>query len=121
MAKVKQETETLTAEAESRILTETGERTETEKSKLSTAVKSEKELIAEEIARNEEYVEIELFYDGGKYSDDVYVAIGNENCVIKRGRKVRVKRKFALAIEESVREERHVAAVIKQEREKAQY
>lgn len=49
----------------------------------------------------EEYVDVELFYDGDKYKDDVFVQVNGENCVIKRGTKVRIKRKFALALEES--------------------
>lgn len=83
--------------------------------------KTREELIAEEIARNEEYVEVDLFRDNAKYKDDVYVAVGNENCVIKRGMKVRVKRKFALAIEESLREDFRVAEVIRRETERADF
>ena len=83
--------------------------------------KTREELIAEEIARNEEYVEVDLFRDNAKYKDDVYVAVGNENCVIKRGMKVRVKRKFALAIEESLREDFSVAEVIRRETERADF
>lgn len=83
--------------------------------------KTHEELIAEEIARNEEYVEVDLFRDNAKYKDDVYVAVGNENCVIKRGMKVRVKRKFALAIEESLREDFRVAEVIRRETERADF
>ena len=83
--------------------------------------KTREELIAEEIARNEEYVEVDLFRDNAKYKDEVNVAVGNENCVIKRGMKVRVKRKFALAIEESLREDFRVAEVIRRETERADF
>ena len=46
-----------------------------------------------------EYVTVELFRDNGKYKDDVYVSIGDENCLIQRGKPVRIKRKFALALD----------------------
>lgn len=54
-----------------------------------------------EIKRNEEYVEVKLFKDNDKYQDDVYVAVGGQNCVIKRGVPVKIKRKFYLALMQS--------------------
>ena len=51
-----------------------------------------------EIERNEEYVEVKLFKDNEKYTDDVYVAVGSQNCIIKRGIPVKIKRKFYLAL-----------------------
>ena len=42
----------------------------------------------------EELCEVMLFKDGGKYSGDVYVSVNGENCVVKRGIKVKIKRKF---------------------------
>ena len=74
----------------------------------------EQEQIAAEIARNEEYVDVQLFKDNGKYKDDVYVAVGNENCLIKRGIPVRIKRKFWNVIEESMREDFLTARLIEQ-------
>lgn len=53
----------------------------------------------------EEYVEIQLFKDGQKYKDDVYVSVNGENCVIKRGVPVKIKRKFALVIEQSMKQD----------------
>ena len=58
-----------------------------------------------EIKRLEEYVEIELFKDNDRYKDDVFVSIGGENCVIKRGIPVKIKRKFALVLEQSHRQD----------------
>ena len=50
-------------------------------------------------AKRDEYwnelVEVKLFKDNNKYKDDVFVAVNGENCVIKRGERVKVKRKFA--------------------------
>ncbi len=48
-----------------------------------------------------ELVEVRLFKDNNKYKDDVYVSINGENCVIKRGIPVKIKRKFALLLETS--------------------
>lgn len=41
-----------------------------------------------------ELVEVELFKDNNKYKDDVFVSVNGENCVIKRGERVKIKRKF---------------------------
>ena len=57
--------------------------------------------VAKENADLEEYVEIKLFKDSGKYKDDVYVCVNGENCVIKRGIKTKIKKKFALVLEQS--------------------
>lgn len=48
-----------------------------------------------------EYVEVFLFKDNNKYKDDVFVSVNGENCVIQRGKKVKVKRKFANVLENS--------------------
>lgn len=49
---------------------------------------------------DEELVEVELFFDGSKYKDDVFVAVNGESCQIRRGEKVKIKRKFARVIEQ---------------------
>jgi hypothetical protein len=49
----------------------------------------------------EELVQVQLFKDGKDYKDDVFVSVNGENCVIKRGYPVKVKRKFALVLEQS--------------------
>ena len=48
-----------------------------------------------------ELVEVKLFKDNNKYKDDVFVSVNGENCVIKRGEKVKIKRKFAEVLENS--------------------
>lgn len=50
----------------------------------------------------EEIVEREYFYDGKKYKDDIYVSVGNEEMYVKRGERVKLKKKFADRIEESI-------------------
>ena len=49
----------------------------------------------------EEYIAIKLFKDNDRYKDDVYVAVNGHNCVIKRGEWVKIKRKFALVLDQS--------------------
>ncbi len=52
-------------------------------------------------AELEEYVEVKLFKDNGKYKDDVFVGVNGENCVIRRGERVKIKKKFANVLEQS--------------------
>ena len=50
----------------------------------------------------EEYVDIKLFKGSeAKLKDDVFVSVNGENCVIPRGRWFKIKRKFALVIDQS--------------------
>ena len=56
---------------------------------------------AEREAYLNEYVSVKLFRDNDRYKDDVYVAVNGHNCVIKRGEWVRIKRKFALVLDQS--------------------
>ena len=50
-------------------------------------------------------VEIELFRDNRDYKDTVFVAVNGESCVIARGKKVKIKKKFADVIENSMRQD----------------
>ncbi len=58
------------------------------------------EIIAE-IKRGEEEVPVHLFKDTDKYKDDVYVSVGSDNILIKRGIDVKIKRKYKNIIEQS--------------------
>lgn len=60
----------------------------------------------------EEYIEIELFKDSGKYSDDVFVAVNGENCIIQRGVRTKIKRKFYEVLRSSQEQEQFVAREI---------
>lgn len=62
---------------------------------------------------NEE-VEIQLFKDNGKYKDDVYVAVNGKNCLIQRGKPVRVKRMFAEALRLSLEQDNETADMIRE-------
>jgi hypothetical protein len=57
--------------------------------------------VAEIEAYLNEYVAVKLFRDNDRYKDDVYVAVNGRNCVIKRGEWVKIKRKFALVLDQS--------------------
>ena len=66
------------------------------KAKVSGEISEEdKKAKAERNAYWNELVEVKLFKDNNKYKDDVFVSVNGENCVIKRGEKVKIKRKFA--------------------------
>ena len=67
-----------------------------------------KKAVANEKAKiNDEntLVEIELFRDNKDYKDNVFVAVNGESYVIARGRKVKIKKKFADVIENSMRQD----------------
>ena len=48
-----------------------------------------------------ELVEIELFKDDDRYADDVFVAVNGVGMVVPRGKKVKIPRKYALALDNS--------------------
>lgn len=87
LANAKAEAEKIIADAKASV---SGERTEEQ-------IKADEE----RKAYWNELVEVELFKDNNKYKDDVFVAVNGENCVIKRGEKVMVKRKFAQVLDDS--------------------
>jgi len=62
----------------------------------------------------EEYVEIELFQDADKYQDDLFVSVNGENCIIKRGEPVKIKRKFLEVIRNSEAQDKRTASAIKE-------
>lgn len=63
----------------------------------------------------EEYIAIKLFKDNDRYKDDVYVAINGKNCVIKRGEWVKIKRKYALVLDQSEIQDSKAAALMEAE------
>ena len=82
------------------------------------AVSEGKKVMSEEAKRAEDYwnedVEIQLFKDGGKYKDDVYVAVNGQNCLIQRGKPVKVKRKFAEVLRQSLEQDNETADMIRE-------
>lgn len=67
---------------------------------------------AERAAYMEEYVEVKLFKDNDKYKDDVFVSVNGENCVIKRGERVKIKRKFAEVLDHSEHQDYETSKMI---------
>ena len=65
-----------------------------------------------------EYVEIKLFKDNDRYKDDVYVAINGKNCLIRRGEWTRIRRKFAMLLDQSEVQDMRTAAMIAGESER---
>ncbi len=61
-----------------------------------------------------EPVEVKLFKDNNKYKDDVYVSVNDENCLIKRGERVMVKRKFADLLDKSDMQDYETSKLIEQ-------
>ena len=62
-----------------------------------------------------EYVEVRLFKDNEKSKDDVYVAINGKNCVIRRGVWTRIRRKFALLLDQSEIQDLRTAELMEKE------
>ena len=76
-----------------------------------TAEKKAADPVAEHEAWLHEEVEIELFYDGDKYKDDVVVGVNGKTWLIKRGERVRVPRYVAEVIANSEAQDKHAARI----------
>jgi hypothetical protein len=76
--------------------------------------------IAEHEAYMHEMVEVELFYDGEKYSDDLVVAVNGKAWQIKRGETVTVPRFVKEAIDNSLKQDRAAAKISRQFQEQAE-
>ena len=62
-----------------------------------------------------EYVAVKLFRDNDRYRDDVYVAVNGQNCLIKRGEWVKIKRKFAMVLDQSEIQDMQTAEYLESE------
>ena len=62
-----------------------------------------------------EYISVKLFKDNDRYKDDVYVAVNGQNCIIKRGEWVKIKRKYALVLDASEIQDMKTADFIEKE------
>ena len=65
-----------------------------------------------------EYISVKLFKDNDRYKDDVYIAVNGQNCIIKRGEWVKVKRKFALVLDASEIQDMRTAEFIEREQKR---
>lgn len=113
LAQAKDEAERLVLEAQksanSIMAAASADKAEEEAAKAEKARKA-----AEYAAYMEEYVEVKLFKDNDKYKDDVFVAVNGENCVIKRGERVKIKRKFAEVLDHSEHQDYETSKLIEQ-------
>lgn len=100
LAKAKAEAEKIVADAKASV---SGELTE-----------EQKKANEERKAYWDELVEVKLFKDNNNYKDDVFVSVNGENCVIKRGERVKVKRKFADVLERSDMQDYETSKLIEQ-------
>lgn len=100
LAKAREEADKIIADAKASV---SGEKTEEQ-------IKAEEERKA---YWNEE-VEVKLFKDNNKYKDDVYVSVNDENILIKRGERVKVKRKFAKVLDNSDMQDYETSLLIEQ-------
>ena len=78
-----------------------------------TSGMTDEEMAAHKAYMNE-YVEVKLFKDNGKYKDDHVVGVNGELCHIKRGERVKIKRKFAEALDNSDRQDYETSLLIEQ-------
>jgi hypothetical protein len=62
----------------------------------------------------EERITVNLFYDGEKYKDDVDISVNGERILIQRGKDVQIKRKHALVLQQSMKQDDFARAIIKQ-------
>ena len=95
---------------------------EAENARLRGKKKNEEERAREQAREYErylnEYISVKLFRDNDRYKDDVYVAVNGNNCIIKRGEWVKVKRKFALVLDASEIQDMRTAEYLEREQKK---
>ena len=65
-----------------------------------------------------ELVEIELFKDDDRYADDVFVAVNGVGMVVPRGKKVKIPRKYAIALANSQAQDAYARNYIVEQIEK---
>ena len=114
MEKYKESIAALKAEYEQKLAEKDAENARLRGEKKS-AEENAKAKAAEYEAYLNEYISVKLFKDNDKYRDDVYVAVNGQNCVIKRGEWVKIKRKFALVLDASEIQDVKTAEYIERE------
>lgn len=87
----------------------------TKKSSLTGSISEFRDFLKKQESYLNEYVEVRLFKDNEKYKDDVYVAINGKNCIIKRGVWTRIRRKFALLLDQSEIQDLRTAELMERE------
>ena len=110
IAALKEEYELKLAEKEAENARLRGEKRSADERRLEAAKEYERYL--------NEYISVKLFKDNNRYKDDVYVAVNGQNCIIKRGEWVKIKRKFALVLDASEIQDMKTAEFIEREQKR---
>ena len=114
LADLQKQIEAMRAEYEAKLATLRDQKDERARAQDEQSEKF-KSFLREQGAWLNEYVEVRLFKDNEKYKDDVYVAINGKNCVIKRGVWTRIRRKFALLLDQSEIQDLRTAELMERE------
>ena len=114
LADLQKQIETMRAEYEAKLALLCEEKSEHARAANEQSEKF-KSFLREQEAWLNEYVEVRLFKDNEKYKDDVYVAINGKNCVIRRGVWTRIRRKFALLLDQSEIQDLRTAELMERE------
>ena len=114
LADLQKQIETMRAEYEAKLALLCDEKSEQARAADEQSEKF-KSFLREQEAWLNEYVEVRLFKDNEKYKDDVYVAINGKNCVIRRGVWTRIRRKFALLLDQSEIQDLRTAELMERE------
>lgn len=114
LADLQKQIEAMRAEYEAKLATLRDEKDEQARVRDEQSEKF-KSFLREQEAWLNEYVEVRLFKDNEKYKDDVYVAINGKNCVIRRGVWTRIRRKFALLLDQSEIQDLRTAELMERE------
>ena len=114
LADLQKQIETMRAEYEAKLALLCEEKSEQARAANEQSEKF-KSFLREQEAWLNEYVEVRLFKDNEKYKDDVYVAINGKNCVIRRGVWTRIRRKFALLLDQSEIQDLRTAELMERE------
>lgn len=68
--------------------------------------------------KEEELVEVTLFKDNKDYKDDVFVAVNGKSMAIKRGETVKIPKKFAEVLKNSMKQDNATAKLMEDEQDK---
>ena len=68
--------------------------------------------------KEEELVEVTLFKDNKDYKDDVFVAVNGKSLAIKRGEPVKIPKKFAEVLKNSLMQDNAAAKLMENEQDK---
>ena len=117
LQKLKKELEQMREEYEKKMMASTEQKQEQDSAHLAQRAALDK-MQKEQEAWLNEYVEIKLFKDNERYKDDVYVAINGKNCVVRRGEWTRIRRKFAMLLDQSEIQDLRTAELMAGESEK---